>query len=267
MPNDTMPDQDTLTDEQRTLTDNSRAPTLTGLDDAALLALIGNLKTAIAQAAADKQPAVKTLRVSLRRVQTERRKRNLALPPAPAADADTTSAPSPLPAKAPKVAKRAPATPARKPAGRKKSEARKPDLRTGSRRVAKAGANPAAATDEKPALLPQSMTTAKIKPGPMPAPVTDEPETAQAPVAGTDADGGTAMTKADRKAAKEAEKEARKAARKAERKAAKLAEKAQKKADKVALKAAEKAARKAEAKAAGSKGSGKGKKASRPGKA
>lgn len=150
-------------------------------------------------------------------------------------DADQPAAgPAALAATKPKAVRRAPAQPARKPAGRKKAEPRKPDLRTGSRRVAKAKPVADGAPKAEPAVAAASVPAAPA-PAPAPAPA----------VPADDKPSG----KAGKKAAKEAEKSARKAGKKAE-KAAKKAAKDLQKAEKAARKDADKAARKAERKAA-----------------
>lgn len=269
MPNYTKLEQDMLTAEQRRLTDNSRGAALAALDDQSLLALIADLEDAARMAGPagkDGQVSQRTLlSAALRRATAQRRKRKLA-PPAVSSVASDPARPAgsaaSRPAAAPKPARRAPASPARKPVGREKAEVRKPDLRTGSRRIAKAKPDKAetiSPTDPKAPAKPRAAKPriATGTSGTRPANPLGDTSKAAAP-ATSDA---RTVSKAERKAAKEAEKEVRKATRKAERKAAKLAEKTARQADKAARKAAEKAARKADAKAGGKAGKAK------PGKA
>ncbi|WP_374301542.1 hypothetical protein, partial [Paracoccus sp. (in: a-proteobacteria)] len=178
MPNYTKLEQELLTAEQRALTDISRGAALGGLDDTALATLIADLESAVASAAPvgeDGQVSARELlSAALRRANAQQRKRKQA-PQAAAAD----TAPA-RPAAAAKAAKRAPASPARKPAGREKAETRKPDLRTGLRRVAKAGTKSAAAkatpaeaeaklaAEPKPAAKAAPTPKAAAKPKPAP---------------------------------------------------------------------------------------------------
>lgn len=233
MPNYTKHEAELLSEAEQALTTSSRAPALTELTDDALVDLISALEAALAKAGPRGEGGVKTkadlLKTALNRASAERRKRGLkprlangASAPAPKAAADKPAKP----------VKAAPGSALRKPAGRKKAEARK-DLRTGSRRVAKAPA--------KADVAPAPTTT----PAPEPRPTVSEPPKPGKP------------DKAARKAQRQAEKAAAKEARKAEKQAVRAAEKAERKAGKEA----EKAARKAERQAAREKPAKKGKKA------
>ncbi|MBK4217735.1 hypothetical protein JJJ17_17520 [Paracoccus caeni] len=249
MPNYSKLEQQLLNADQLALTADSRQPALGNLDEAGLFSLISRLQSAVAEAGpvgADGQKlAADILTAALRRAHGERRKRGLK-PVATATEKTGTPAAKP-------AAKRKPASPARKPAGRSKAETRKPDLRTGSRRVAKA-VKPATAVSETVATQPKPASaaeTAKPKPAPRkPKAAQPAPVAAPAPVTTVSAEDEKARKKAVRKAAKKAanvaEKEARKAVRKAEKEAVKAARKAAKK----AAKAADKVARKAERQAA-----------------
>lgn len=240
MPNYTKLEEQLLGAAERDLTTQSRQPELGALDDGGVYRLIADLTTA--QAAADAAPkadgrsAADILAAALRRAHAERRKRGLK---PKAADADkpvAKAAAKPALIGKPAVP-RAPASPARKPAGRAKAEARKNDLRTGSHRVTKRRAKADAATDATP--TPSVVAPAATAQVAEPAPVAGkEPSTKKL--------AKQAALKAAAKAAKAAEKDARKIARKVAKDAEKAARKAAKKAVKDADKAAKKAARKAE---------------------
>jgi hypothetical protein len=232
MPNYSKLEQDLLSNRLAKLVRASRAPELAALDDAALYRTITEIKAEAGKTTAASQGAApglfEILQAASRRLTTERRKRKL-----PAEPAAVTPPPPPAPKAATKAGKRAPASPARKPAGRKKSETRKADLRTGSRRIAK-GKIPAAiaapvAVVSGAETLPSAMDLA-------------DTETAAVAL-------DTGIDKARQKALKKAAKEAEKAARKSRKAAEKAAKQAQKDAQKSARKA-EKAARKLDEKAA-----------------
>lgn len=249
MPNHTRLEQQLLTQEELALTGSSRGAELRALDDAALGRLIRDLQQAAPRASwsgEDGQVSAGDLLAgALRRARSELRKRQKPgasaaaedrLPGAEAQpggqrDAQTGAQAGGPPAAAAKTARRRPLTVARKPAGRKQAESRKTDLRTGSRRVSKAAAKPAAdGTEPRTAALPQPKPQPKPKPLPALAETTPPPQPAAASPSTATATPPADAAKAGRKALKEAEKEARKAARKAERKAARDVEKAARKA-------------------------------------
>jgi hypothetical protein len=249
MPNYSKLEQELLSAEQRALTENSRGTALGQMDDGGLSGLIADLEAALGQAGPRGEngqvTAADLLTNAARRAKAERRRRKTASQDAGGKPAEDLAAKPKPPAKS---AKRKPASPARKPAGREKAEHRKADLRTGSRRVAKAGAKPAAPahSDPAPQAAAMAVTVKPVAPVvPVPPPLTVD---AAVPPKSKD--------KAVRKAAKEAEKVARKAARKAEKDAVKAAEKAERKAARQATKAARKAE---DAKAGKDKPKGKGK--------
>lgn len=244
MPNYTKLEEQLLGPAERELTTQSRAPVLGTLDDAAIYQLIAGLAAAQATsttpAGTEGRSGADLLAAALRRVHAERRKRGLK----PQADAATKGV-SKAAAKPAGAAKRVPASPARKPAGRAKAEARKNDVRTGSRLVSKLRAK----TDDA---AEASVAAAKLV---VASPLAE----AAAPANADDVSRRKLVKGAARKAAikatKAAEKDARKIARKAAKDAEKAAEKAARKAAKKAVKDADKAARKAEK--AGSPAKGK----------
>lgn len=246
MPNYTKLEEKLLGTAERDLTTQSRPPALGALDDAGVYRLIAQLDAA--QAGADPAPqadgrsAADLLAVALRRVHAERRKRGLK----PQADAGARPAVK-AGAKPAAGAKRVPASPARKPAGRAKAEARKNDLRTGSRLVKKRRAKDDPVADTTPAAVPRPVAPAK------PAPVADPVATAVVAEPSAKKLARQAARKAAAKTAKAAEKDARKIARKVAKDAEKAAKKAAKQALKDADKAAKKAARKADKAAAKAK--------------
>lgn len=251
MPNYVKREQETLSDAQLHLAEQSRQPQLGALDDSALLALIAALREA-RLAAQTSERAGEMLNAALRRANTERRKRGL---PTTSAAASRSEAARPVAGPAmvavsgkPATARRKPATLPRTPAGRKPAEARKTDLRTEPHRVPKR----------------------RAKPAPDPEPSTPDPVTRPAVIAEDKAQKAAKQSgrKAEKVVKTAAEKETAKAARKAQKKAAKQAEKkaakAARQAEKDAAKEARRAARKAEKQAEKAPAGGKTEK---PGKA
>lgn len=247
MPNHARYEQDVLDADQLALTVRTRSPELGRLQDAEIAPLLDALRQARDKAkdqpsSADPAPS-RLLAAAIRRVETERRKRNSLSGPADADGETARTAPAikpPLAAQAAKPRRRAAASP-RKPAGRKPAEARKTDLRTEPHRIAKPKSKPQAAA---PAVTDVPADTAARK---HPMPLSDTEKAAK-----------QATRKAEKDATKAAEKEAAREARRAERKALKEAEKeqarverrAQRKAEKDAERSAAKEAERAERKAA-----------------
>ena len=187
MPDPSRQDRNRSAERALALCEQSRQPGLAGLDDAALMTLIGKLT-----AERDKLPAsggddterggksiAEQLRMALNRAHAERRKRKLRVDgsPQPAPQMDGRAA-APVP-------KRPPAS-RRKAAGRKTADSRKTDLRTAAHRIKPA--RRAAKAPDIPA-APHRMD-----------PTTDQ----AAPRAEEMAE--NQVRKADRKAAKQAEK-------------------------------------------------------------
>jgi hypothetical protein len=289
MPNYSKLEKDLLDDRLSTLIAATRAPQISAQDDAGLHRLLAEIEAEMGRhspATDAAQPGLyEILLAASRRVIAERRKRSRPAKPAAAkaaapAKAETEAETAPAAAKLPKATttktpaaksaaakpgKRAPASPTRKPAGRGKSETRKTDLRTGSRRITKAKV-PAAAALPVPAdeiTLPEAVLPAADLD--VIADIAASPDMVQEKAlkkAGKDAE------KAERKARKAADKAAKQAlkdAAKAERKAAKQARKAERKLEEATAKAA-KAAKKAAKADAGKDKSGKKDKPGKRGK-
>jgi hypothetical protein len=126
MPNYSKLEQELLSAEQRALTENSRGPALGQMDDPGLSGLIADLEAALGQAGPrgenGQETAANLLVNAARRAKAERRRRKAAPQDAGSKPAEGIAAKPKPPAKS---AKRKPASPARKPAGREKAEHRK----------------------------------------------------------------------------------------------------------------------------------------------